>query len=322
MYPTSGATIRGDLNIKVEEAAQADKFFIADQVMPPISVDTKSGTYPKLQIAAGQLLTPGSTVRAGDGSYSEVTRQWTNDTYDSLDRGLESRVDDANAKDVGRFFNLEVSEARWTMRNVKLDREIRVKDKIFDTGAFTDATNSAVAYTEANIATINVPKDIIDACERVGDKGEMANTIIIPEGVLNRVRRSTLLQNFIRGTLTGELNTPINADSIAKAFADHGIERCLIGRSRYNSAKKGQAASIAKVWPVTYIWVGYVNPSASTPEDGGAGFTLVWNKEGGLYVTETYRDEKRRSNMVRVRQHTTEKITNANAGTLITTQYS
>jgi hypothetical protein len=322
MYPTSGAAIRADLNIKVEEAAQADKFFIADLVMPPLPVDAKSGTYPKLQVAAAELLSAGSTVRSTDGSYGEVTRQYTSDTYDCIDRGLESRVDDAQQKDLARFFNLEVAEARWTMRNVKLDRELRVKTAIFNTGTFTDATDSTVAYTEANIATINAPADILAAIERVEDKGELANTMVIPESVFNRLKRSTLLQSFIRGTLTGELQTPINSASLAKAFADHGIEQCLIGRSRYNSAKKGQAASITKVWPVTYIWVGHVNPAATTPEDGGAGFTLVWNAEGGLYVTETYRDDKRRSNMVRVRQHTTEKITNANAGTLITTQYS
>lgn len=322
MYPTSGATIRGDLNIKVEEAAQADQFFIADLVMPPMPVDTKSGTYPKLEIAAGALLSAGSTVRAADGSYGEVTRQFTSDTYDTIDRGLESRVDDANAKDVGRFFNLEAAEAKWTMRNVKLDREIRVQAAIFNATNFGAGTNSTVAYTEANLATIDLPADILAAIERVEDAGELANTIIIPESVLNRVKRSTKLQSWIRGTLTGETQTPINATSLAKSFADHGIERCLIGRSRYNSAKKGQAKSISKIWPVTYIWVGHVNPGASTPEDGGAGFTLVWNKEGGLYVTETYRDEKRRSNMVRVRQHTTEKITNGNAGTMVTTQYS
>jgi hypothetical protein len=39
-------------------------------------------------------------------------------------------------------------------------------------------------------------------------------------------------------------------------------------------------------------------------------------------VTETYRNETRRSNIVRVRQNTTEKIVDATQGTLITTQYS
>lgn len=33
MYPSSGATLRADLNIKVEEAASADKFFIGEMVM-------------------------------------------------------------------------------------------------------------------------------------------------------------------------------------------------------------------------------------------------------------------------------------------------
>ena len=55
---------------------------------------------------------------------------------------------------------------------------------------------------------------------------------------------------------------------------------------------------------------------------GGAGFTLYWNQDGGLYTSETYRNEGRRSNMVRVRQNTAEKVVDATAGTLITTQYS
>ena len=109
MYPTSGATLRADLNIKVEEAAAADDFFIGHLAMPEMGVDAKSGTYPKLKLAEAELLTPGSTVRERGGSYGEASRSWGNDTYDCVDRGLEEPVDDTDAKDVGRFFNVEAS---------------------------------------------------------------------------------------------------------------------------------------------------------------------------------------------------------------------
>ena len=322
MYPSTGATIRADLNLVVEEASAADRFFIADRVLPTMSVDAKSGTYAKVDIAGGALLDAVATERARSGSYGEISRKWTNDTYDTVDRGLEEPVDDCDASDVGRFFNLESAASRLCMRNVKLAAEVRAAAAIFNATTFGAGTNSTVAYTEANIATIDFPADVLAAIERINDNGAEANTIVLSSTVLNRLKRSTLLKAWVRGTLTGEVAMAINADSIAKSFADHGITQCLVGRARYNTAKKGASKSVSSIWGNTYAWVGYVNPSARNPQDGGAGFTLVWNKEGGLYVTETYRNEGRRSNMVRVRQHTAEKITDATQGTLITTQYS
>lgn len=321
MYPTSGATIRADLNIKVEEANAVDEWFVGQMVMPPMGVEEKSGTYPKIQIAGGELLKAGSTVRARGGTYGSVSRVWGTDTYDCVDRGLEEPVDDTDSQDVRRFFNLESTAARLTLRNMRLDHESRVAAAIFNTSNFA-ATNSAVAYTEANIATINVVKDIQDAVERVNDAGNMANTVVLSSTVMRRISRSTLLKDFVRGQTKSAIESPVNAKNIAAAFADDGIEQVLVGRARVDTAKKGQAKSVSSVWGTTYIWVGYVNPRAVTPQDGGAGFTFHWNAEGGLFVTETYRDESRRSNMVRVRQNTAEKVSDPTAGTLITTQWS
>lgn len=322
MYPSSGTVIRADLNIKVEEAAQADRFHIGHLVMPHMPVPVKTGTYPKIKIAKGQLMKAGSTLRAPDGSYSEVTREFEDDNYTTVDRGLEERVDDSHAKDVARFFNLEQTKSRLVLRNMKLDHEVRVKDAILNTTNFGAATNSTVAYTVANLATIDFPADVIAGVNRVADKGVAANTIVISGQVFDRLVLSTKLQAWVRGTLKGHTEMPVNAPNLTASFADYGITQVLIGRARVDTAKQGQAASVSQVWGTAYVWVGYVNPGAKLPDDGGAGFTFTWNEEGGLFVTETYRDDKRRSNMVRVRQHTSEKVSDGTAGTLIATQWA
>jgi hypothetical protein len=320
MNPSSGATIRADIAVKVEEAAQADSFFIGAKAMPPFGVDAKSGTYPKIQIAAGELLTPGATERSRGGSYGQAVRQWTNDTYDCIDRGLEEPVDDADAKDLSRYFNAEVAAAKWTLRNVMLSHEVRVAAALINATTFGAGTNSAVAYTEANIATISFVADVLAAIERVRDNGTNPNTIVLSSPVYNRIRRATPVVNFVASQV-GK-GASVTTTAIAQAFADEGISQVLVGRARYNSAKKGQAKSMASIWGNTYIWVGQSSAGAPALQDGGAGFTLVWNAEGGLWVSESYRDESRRSNIVRVRQNTAEKIVDATAGTLITTQYS
>lgn len=318
--PSSGATIRADLNLKVEEAQMADDFFIGTRAMPPLGVDAKAGTYPKLQIAAGELLTNSATERSTDGSYGEVTRQWTTDNYDCVDRGLEERVDDAQAKDVARFFNLESTAARLVLRQMQLAHEIRVAGALINAGTFGAGTNSGVAYTEANIATISFIADVLAAIERVRNNGTNPDTIVLSSTVYNRIRRATLVQNFVTGSI-GK-GAEVTGGTLAQAFADEGIRQVLVGKARYNSAKKGQAHSAANVWGNTYIWVGKANQNALDAKDGGAGFTFYWNAEGGLFVTETYREEKRRGTIVRVRQNTTEKVVDATAGTLITTQYA
>jgi hypothetical protein len=318
--PTSGATIRADLNLKVEEAQAADDFFIGLRALPPLGVDAKSGTYPKLQIAAAELLTASATERSTDGSYGEVTRQWTTDTYDCVDRGLEERVDDAAARDLGRFFNLEATAAKLVLRQMMLAHEVRAAAALVNATTFGAGTNSAVAYTEANIATISFVADVLAAIERVRNNGTNPDTIVLSSTVYNRIRRATPVTSFVSGSL-GK-GSEVTANTLAQAFADEGIRQCLVGKARYNSAKKGQAHSAANVWGNTYVWVGKSNAGAMDAKEGGAGFTFHWNAEGGLFVTETYREEKRRGTIVRVRQNTTEKIVDSTAGTLITTQYS
>jgi hypothetical protein len=319
LYPSSGATIRADINVKIEEAAGADTFFIASRALPAFGVEARSGTYPKLQIAEAELMSRGSTVRSRGSSYGEVTRRWISDNYDCIDRGLAEAIDDVDVKDLARFFGLEASTARWVMRNMLLDYEYRVAAEIMSATNFGTGTGSVVAYTEANLATISFVADVIAAIERCRNNGANPNTIIMSANVYNRVRRATLVQAFVQGSVSK--GASVNLNTIAQAFADEGISQCLEGKARYNSAKKGAAKSMTAIWGDTYVWVGYVNTGASSLQDGGAGFTLYWIPEG-LWVTETYRDEARRSNMVRVRQNTTEKIVDGTAGTLITTQYA
>lgn len=320
MNPTSGATIRADLNYFVQEAYSAQPFLIGTRVMPPLPVDAKSGTYPKLTIAGAGTLEAVATERNADGSYNEIRRQWTSDNYDCKDRGLEERVDDAAAKDLARFFNAETVAAQLTLDNVLLRHEQRVAAAIMSETSFGSATNSEVAYTTANKATNSFVDDVLAAIRRT--KVARPNTIVMSEAVFHRISTATLVKEFVRGTLKGNAEMPINAANIAAAFAPYGIEKVEIGDVQYNTAAKGQTKSVSAVWGNTYVWVGRVNPNARDPRQGGAGFTFYWNAEGGLWVTESYYDNKRRSNIVRVRQNTDEKIVNATAGTLIATQYA
>ena len=70
-------------------------------------------------------------------------------------------MDDTDQKDLARFFNLEVSSAKWVLRNMRLDHEVRVAAAIMSAANFGAGTGSAVAYTVALNSTVNFPSLVV-----------------------------------------------------------------------------------------------------------------------------------------------------------------
>lgn len=315
----AAAVLRADIQTLVLEAAQVDQMFIGLQCMPEWGVQEKSGQWPKFRLGKGELLNDDATRRTPQGSYNLVNRTYENDNYTVEDFGLAERVDDSYKNDVARFFDAEAQAALQIRRQVQIGHESLVAAAMMNASTF-NATAAAVAYTEGNIATIDLVRDVSGCVSRLNDKGVIPNTIVMSKNVFLRVRRSTLLLNFLRGVLGNDATRLATAAQIAQIFADDGITRCLVGKMPKNSAKKGAAFSSAQVWGDTYIWVGYC--AGGDPMAGGCGRTVVWTKDGPLFTTESWYDTDKRSNMVRVRHSITAKTVDATSGELITTSYS
>lgn len=321
MYTNSAAIFRGDIAGVVEQAKDWEAGLIGTAVMPILEVPVRAGQYPSFVLKEGQLLKSEVKARAPYSAYARGTRAFNQDTYTALEFGYEEAVDDTVGLDVARFFDAEVIAAKLAKRKLLLAHELRVAAKIFDTGTFT-ATNSATAYTVANIATFDAASDVQDALDRMTAKGEsIANAkVVIPYPVWTRLRASTKFQNRLRGTGLSS-DTILNASQQAAAEV-FGVAEVLIGRASYDSAAEGVAFSASNVWANTYIWVGNVTESGAGFFGGGAGFTLNWSEYGPAIGVSTYRDETIKSNIVRASHYVAEKIVNANAGQIITTQYA
>jgi hypothetical protein len=315
MYLNSNATPRHDINAVVIQAAKSATQFIGLQVMPEFSTDAATGIYPKIRLAKGAVLKKSDdTKRAANGSYNEVTRSYEYDTYDCVDRGLEERIDDALAKRVKRYFDAESVTAQLILMDIMRGHESRVATTIQNPANF-NSTNASVAYTEANVATIDFQTDLGNALERLQLKGVEANTLVLTLKLWNRLRRCSRLQTFLYGNLPSGNQRIIRPDDLKEPF---GLSNILIATASYDSAKRGQAnPSLSTIWSDSYVWVGNVQSGAL--ETGGAGRTMVWTEDSDLFTTETYRDEKRRSDMVRVRHNTAEKVIDETAGELIAT---
>lgn len=319
-YTNAQATPRSDIYALAMQAnADFNKLFIGDKVMPVYGSDVKLGIYMRAKLANAELLNGESTPRSPASAYNRINRKYDTDTFNCVEYGGEAAIDDSYEAEVDRFMNLEATEAMLLMRAYQISYEARIAAKVFNASTFT-ATAALVAYTEANIATINAPGDVSAAKLRMLKNGLIPNAVVMSANVLERVRRSTLLQNQVYGVVpkgAGQNALP-GDDDIARAF---GVEKLLVGRAPKNANTKGQTYSGSFIWGDTYFGVAYIQGGEFTA--GGVGRTIQWTKDTtGLFTPETYRDEATRSNILRVRQHTDEKVIDETAVELITTSYA
>jgi len=319
-YTNAQATPRSDIYALVMQAnADFNKMFIGDKILPVKGEDVKRGIYMKAKLANGELMNGDAVPRANGDGYQRINRKYDTDTYDAVEYGLEAVIDDAYEAEVERFMNLEATEAMLLERSLRISYEVRVAAAVMNASTF-NATAAAVAYTEANLATINLPADVQAAKNRLLLKGIVPNAIIMSQNVFSRIQRSTLMQNQIFGVVpksAGQFTLP-GEDDVARAL---GVETLYVGKSARNTNKKGLAHSGSFIWGDTYISVAQIE--GGEYQAGGIGRTIQWNKDTtGLFTPETYRSDERRSNVLRVRQHVAEKIVDETAAELITTSYA
>jgi hypothetical protein len=319
-YTNSQATPRSDIYALMMQAPMAgNELFIGDKVFPVKGEDLKRGIYMKASLGNAELLNGDAKPRANGDGYQRVNRKYDTDTFDAQEYGLESVIDDAYAAETERFFGLEVTEAMLLERSLRISYEVRIAAALMNATTFT-ATAAGTAYTEANLATISLPADVAAAKLRLLKNGHIPNALVMSASVYERISRSTLLQNQVFGVVpksAGQYLIPSDAD-IARAL---GVDQILVGRAPKNSNAKGQAYSGSFIWSDTYVAVAYIAGGEYTA--GGVGRTIQWSKDTtGLFTPETYRSDERRSDILRVRQHTAEKVIDTTACELITTSFA
>jgi hypothetical protein len=321
MYSNANAVFRADLAGHVFETAGWEANLIGSRVLPIVNVAAQQGQYPVFKKTKGQLLKRSVKARAPYSAFPRDSMSFEQDTYNCVEWGNEAAVDDTIAKNVSRFFDAEVIATAQARRKLLLDYELRTAAAVFNTSNFS-ATNSGTAYTVGNLATFDFALDVESLKDALIGQGETPNTIVIPYQVWARIKASTKFQNRLRGSgLSSDSILNVSAESAAEVLE---LENVIIARSVYDIAGEGQTFSSSLIWANTYCWVGKVT-NAGTPAamlQGGAGYTLNWSQFGPAIGVSTYRDERVKSDVVRAEQCTAEKIVNAAAGQLLTTQYS
>lgn len=316
---TSLATLRPDLAGSLEEfnLLVDQQGFIASKLFPVLDVTLAADTFGKIPLE--QLLIEPELKRAPKAAYSRSDMTFTTDSYTTQEYGLEGVVDDNQAKKYRHYFDAEMAVRNRTVHTVMKAMEKRVAALTFNTTTYTGASKFLSVSTEWSTASTATPiNDVEFGVRKIrANTGLWANALVISKTVYRNLRLCTQIIDRIASAGAGQATkaSDITPALLAQVF---DLDYVLVGGGTKNTAAEGQTATPGDIWDDEYAFVCRIAESNDI-EEPCLGRTFHWTDDGSqvLGTIETYRDESRRGDIVRVRHQTHEKILYTECGFLL-----
>lgn len=311
--PTASQEIQlGAIGVSLEEfpLAASRMGFIAAMLFPFFDVAKQSSRFGRITLE--NLLREEDDERASSGNYNRGSFRHGQDSYNTLEHGYEETVDDREAAIHRDFFDaLEVSGNRAqdvVLRN--LEKRVVVKA----TDASIPTTPATAAWSDRTAA--KPVDDVALALEKVYDtSGLRPNTL-----TLSWKRWLALQDNqqIIDRIKFSGIDNP-KAVTLAALAELLKVEQILVAGATQNTANQAQPATLASVWPDNKVLVSLTDNSNDLKRPT-LGRIFHWTGDGSEEEgrAEMYRDTKARSDVVRVRQETDEKLLLAESSCVIT----
>lgn len=316
--PTSSlSTLRPDLASSLMEfdLAMDRQGFIAQRVAPVITVASQSGTFGKIPVE--QLLRSPETKRAPGSGYGRDNFTFGTATYACEEHGFESPIDDREAKMYANYFDAEQVATMRAYDAVLRNAEIRMAAAIFNATTWTSFTTGVTTPWDT-VATATPITDVETAVQAVWSQcGMWPNALIITKHVFRNLRRCAQVIDSIEsgGAGSSSVQSSITAQVLANIF---DLDYVIVAGSAKNTAKEGQTVAFGKVWDDEYAMVCRV-ANTNDPREPCIARTFHWADDGSQIDgrVETYREEKVRSDIVRVRHDVDELIMYTEMGHLL-----
>lgn len=316
MNPSS-AVQRPDLGLVLEEydllASQAG--FVANRVFRVTPVDKQTANYSVVPIE--ELLKSRDTKRAPGAGYARQSAKFEQASYACKENGAEEAIDDREATIYSQNNGIqsEVFATKRAMDVVLRNREIRVADAVFNTSTWTGSTLTTAVGTEWSVVASAKPvDDVLAASKKIYDlSGLLPNALVINWHVYKNLTQCAQVIDRIKYSGRDDPKN-VTAQMLAELF---GIDEVIVAGAQKNTADTVGGLTLSKVWSDEYAMLCRIARTDDVREVC-IGRTFSWNGDGGdASRVEMYRDESVRSNIVRVREDTDEKVIYSAVGHLL-----
>lgn len=316
-FPSTAQTnLRPDLAGALEryplQASQAG--FVALQIFPAIEVPKAIGRFPMLLIES--LLQEHDTARASGGVYprGQGGKTGADITWSTTEHGYEELIDDRELELYRDFFDAELLAAKRARDQVLRNHERRVC-ALASGSSITGATAAGTAWTSTSATPIaNVRTAKLAIYDRTGLQ---PNALVIPYNRFEHLKDNPEIVDRMKYQGFVDVRREnITAQMLASVF---NVEQVIVAGAQRNSANEAAAATLAPIWPVATALLAVV-ARTSDHKEPCVGRTFHWGEDGSTIggVFESYRDEPRRSSVVRNRMETDEKLIYEGLGQRIT----
>jgi hypothetical protein len=338
----STAITRFDLSISYGEFNLLANMarYIGLKLLPPLAVAQEAATFAKMKIAS-YLSKVEDTKRAPKGTYQRDDWEWTTDSYQVDEHGVEEIIDDATVERYGDIVRVEQIAAMRAINRVLQRLEYDIAATLQSTATFGSGKNGAAAVPWTTAATADPIADIDAAHDAINtNSGQDANTLQLTKKSFRAMIRTARLEGLLKynaADLMIATNAGQNMDAVPRVrdglMELLQVENILIGRGFKNTADGGQTASLSRMWDDTKALLCVVKDDglygdleSPEPQVGRTIFTtknddpLPGQGDAGLgsLIMDEYREENVRGSVLRPRNKRQVKTLHTECGYLIT----
>lgn len=228
--------------------AYRNQRLIADAVLPRIPVASTSFKWSQYKKEDAFTIPDTRVGRKGD--VNEIDWSASEQAASTLDFGLEDAIPQSDLLNAQAAMKTQgVMPINPTQRStellsdlIALDREVRVANLVFNTSSYASGNKSTLSGTGqwSDYTNSNPISAIMAAMDTMLMR---PNKMVIGQSVATALRQHPKVVNAIMGNFTSAGIVPL------QALADMlELDEILVGQGFVNTAKKGQSASLSRVW--------------------------------------------------------------------------
>jgi hypothetical protein len=278
--------ILSNISVQYRNAA-----LVGTELMPIVGVKKESDIYYIYDSKADQFRIP-QTLRAPKTESKTVDWKVTTGTYSCNEHALNDLIDDREKNNADAPLNLEVDTVEFITDILTLGLEMRIKD-ILEANLSANAPSIKWdVYTDGSnpIGDIETGKDAIHAVIF-----KEPNVLLLGKAVYDKLKHHPDILDRIKyvqkGVVTPEL--------MASVFE---IEKVIVAKAGYNTAKEGKTASYSYLWGKNAI-LAYVEPKPGIKK-----FSLGYTFQSQPFQTRRARIEVKHSDWFEVGSIQDEKM--------------
>jgi len=277
--------------------------FIARSLFPKCPVAKPSDKYAIF--GKGEFRVEANIIRAPGDTSREVDFTLSTDSFSCKSYAEKIALPDEVVRAADNPINPRVRFTNKLMRKMLLDEEYRLA-AMAQSGTYMTQNVTLAGVNQWSDKVNSDPEANVETGKAavLVATGILPNTMAMGYQVWQQLKMHPDLRDVIKYSQKGILTEELAAEFF-------GVDRVIVGKCLYETAKEGQTSVLSYVWGKTVI-LAYVEPNPS-PEAATLGYTFMDID----HEVSVWRDEDRKSTMIRCEYSADQKIVDAKAGYLI-----